>query len=387
MTGVPAAAVWRETPRVADLVTHVEATGRDERLARMRAAVAQALAKTPDNADALVSQLYLDSRRRPRGASLLDDINKAGVASGLFREAVDPASAYWMTVVMKRLATDGGADPATAVACLILGHALGIESLGTAVDADVAVRFGGENAEVTIADRRALWRVSSTLVRHHFQYPFALEPGMWRWIAGFSADDVLLDVGANVGVYTIASSVLRDARVLALEPFAPNVEALRRNIRLNGVDDRVSVLPIAAAARDGEGLLSFGVEVPGVADQHFMADSDIGSPAANTVAVRGASIDSLIAGGEIPAPTRVKIDVDGGEDRVIAGMARTLASPGLRDVRLEVRWSRPPMRALVSHICRHGFRAFVDDDYKNLMFTRSDGPIEDEVVLPPERFR
>lgn len=283
--------------------------------------------------------------------------------------------------------------PERFAACLILAQAMGIEAFAAEIGLSVAVRFRGQNAEVAVGDRTARWRVSSNAVRFQFQYLFAVEPGMWRWVFGLGPDDVLLDVGANVGVYTVAAAALGAARVVAVEPFEPNVEALRANIALNEIAERVSVLPFAASAHDGEGTLLFGPEVPGAANQQFIPEGDdIGADAqanGGRSRIRGASIDELIARGAIPVPSHVKIDVDGSEDGVIAGMADLLSNPRLRQIRLEIRWWWPQKRPIVAQICRHGFRARVDDDYKNLMFTRTDGPIDTEIAMPPaghERF-
>src|SRR5436305_382256 len=70
------------------------------------------------------------------------------------------------------------------------------------------------------------WRVDSIRTK---------EPWTLEWIATFAPGDTLLDVGANVGMYTIWASVTRQARVFAFEPEAQNYALLNRNIQLNDV--------------------------------------------------------------------------------------------------------------------------------------------------------
>ena len=82
------------------------------------------------------------------------------------------------------------------------------------------------------------------------------------------------------------------------------------------------------------------------------------------------AIDDLVAAGTIPFPTRIKIDVDGGEDAVVAGMQRTLADDRLHSVRMEIRWWEPGKRDVVEAVTRHGFLSAVADDRKNLLFRR-----------------
>ena len=57
-------------------------------------------------------------------------------------------------------------------------------------------------------------------------------------------DSVLWDIGANVGIYSIYAAVSKRANVIAFEPSFFNLEFLARNINLNKVADRVSIVPL-----------------------------------------------------------------------------------------------------------------------------------------------
>lgn len=65
------------------------------------------------------------------------------------------------------------------------------------------------------------------------------EPGTLAWIDQFSDGDVLLDIGAYIGVYTLYAAVTKGIRVIAVEPSAANFNNLSRNIQLNGVGELV----------------------------------------------------------------------------------------------------------------------------------------------------
>src|SRR5919106_6075149 len=69
-----------------------------------------------------------------------------------------------------------------------------------------------------------LWRVQSI---------YEKEPWTLEWIASFEPASILVDVGANVGMYTIWAAATRRARVYAFEPEAQNYATLNRNIMLN----------------------------------------------------------------------------------------------------------------------------------------------------------
>ena len=69
------------------------------------------------------------------------------------------------------------------------------------------------------------------------------EPCTLEWIDSFAADDVLFDIGANVGMYTIWAAATRGCRVFAFEPGSAELRAAQPEY------------PIQQFARPREGLL------------------------------------------------------------------------------------------------------------------------------------
>lgn len=147
---------------------------------------------------------------------------------------------------------------------------------------------------------------------------------MWltRFIAGaVRPGEVAADVGANLGYYSLllADLVGPEGRVYAVEP-NPDVSALlKRSILLNGFAGRTRIVEAAAGAADG-GTATLWVpdQSPGGASVLEAAPMLPGK--AHEVAV--ASLDSMLA-----AENRVdfiKIDAEGSEERIVAGMRRVL---------------------------------------------------------------
>jgi FkbM family methyltransferase len=214
----------------------------------------------------------------------------------------------------------------------------------------------------------ALWRVRTIREK---------EPWTLEWIARFAPGDVLVDCGANVGMYTIWASVTRRARVVAFEPEAQNYALLNRNIRLNGVEGLVSAYCLGLSDHAGISALHMG-DLRAGASCHSVGDAlDYRHKPMQTVAFSqgcvSATLDELVGSGAIPVPNHLKIDVDGFEPRVIAGARRTLREPRLRSVLVETNPELEDHRAMVDELRAFGFRL---DPAQVERATRKDGPFK-----------
>jgi FkbM family methyltransferase len=170
------------------------------------------------------------------------------------------------------------------------------------VTPDASLRFWRRN--LTAADP-ALFDIAAELVR----------PG-----------EVVWDIGANVGLFTFAAAALAGAtgRVLAVEPDTWLVELLRRSARLNlGTRARVDVLPAAVADVVGIGQLHIARRGR---SSNYLSGAGL-SQAGGSRGVQQVvtvTLDWLLE--HYGAPTLVKIDVEGAEDRVLRGAARLLST-------------------------------------------------------------
>ena len=164
-------------------------------------------------------------------------------------------------------------------------------------------------------------------------------------------DELLLDIGANIGSYTVLAATAAQARVIAFEPHPRTAAALERNVAHNGLGGRVDVRRVALSDADGEGALTDGLDA-----MNYLVIGDPGSDDLCTVPLR--TLDGEI--GEA-APTMLKIDVEGHEENVLAGATRVLAQPQLEAIEIET-----VTEAIEARILAAGFsEAFYDP------FTRS----------------
>lgn len=145
-------------------------------------------------------------------------------------------------------------------------------------------------------------------------------------------EDVFYDVGAAGGFYTcFASAVLDDERVIAFEP-NPDVRAtLHRRLETLGVEPEVFGYALADSA--GEAAL----DNPARERSDWRGTPSVTTdPGPTAVPIETRAGDDLVAAGEIPRPTVVKIDVEGAEPLAIEGLRGSLAHEDCRLVYCEV---------------------------------------------------
>jgi FkbM family methyltransferase len=134
----------------------------------------------------------------------------------------------------------------------------------------------------------------------------------------------MIDGGANEGVFTIYAAVRVGAagRVLAVEPSPRELDRLRANLALNEADN-VTVVAAALAERLGE--LSLRIAEDAHAGQNTLGDfmyPNIGEAGKITVPVT--TLDALVEKHRLGRVDVIKLDLEGAEERALAGARRTL---------------------------------------------------------------
>ncbi|MGE0875855.1 MAG: FkbM family methyltransferase [Burkholderiales bacterium] len=192
------------------------------------------------------------------------------------------------------------------------------------------VEHAGARMIFNTPNRATAWRAGSL---------FNKEPDTIAWIGGFGQGDVLLDIGANVGMYSIFAAATRGAMVYAFEPESQNYALLNRNIHDNGLADRVVAFCAALSDVTSFHRLYLSEFVPGSSCHNFGEPVDYQERAMHSPYAQGCfstTVDELVSQGAIPVPAHVKIDVDGIEPKVIAGARRTLKDPRVRSLLIEI---------------------------------------------------
>ena len=179
----------------------------------------------------------------------------------------------------------------------------------------------------------------SPLLRSRALGMLSKEPDTIAWLNGLGPDDVVWDIGANVGVFALYAAS-RGCRVLAFEPAAANFFALTRNVELNAMAAQVTPYCVAVAGTTELGVINLDSIDVGAAMSQFGRPGErsrySSNPAPPTHGMVGISIDDLVGRFGAPAPTAMKIDVDGLEWPILEGGLTTLGLKQVRSVLVEL---------------------------------------------------
>jgi len=128
-------------------------------------------------------------------------------------------------------------------------------------------------------------------------------------LARASRDGLFIDIGANIGYYSLNLAKVGCERVIAIEPNPPALERLRYNIEINDMEGKIEVLA-AGVGPDSE--LEF-YQTGGLGGSGFIKpDHD-----APTIKVRSMPLMQILDEREITRIGGLKIDVEGFEDQVL----------------------------------------------------------------------
>jgi FkbM family methyltransferase len=143
--------------------------------------------------------------------------------------------------------------------------------------------------------------------------------------------DIFVDIGANIGFYSVIISKVKKARVFAFEPIPSTFQKLKKNIELNSLQNLISPFNIAIGATIGSLNMTSNLDTV----NHVQLNS---SDMIGNISVDVAPLDSILS--VVSSKTSiVKIDVEGFETEVIKGMPKILASPHLKAIIIELNGS------------------------------------------------
>jgi FkbM family methyltransferase len=214
-------------------------------------------------------------------------------------------------------------------------------------------------AEIVHDGARMVFATPNSATKWRVDTIYEKEPCTLDWIATLGRDEILFDIGANVGMYTIWAAVTRGARVYAFEAESQNYALLNRNILLNNLKERVKAFCVGLSDKPGltelymTGMMAGGsTHSVGEALDYKHEPMTVGFEQ-GCVAFR---LDDLVSSGGVLAPNHIKIDVDGIEPKIVAGAGETLKNPAVKSLLIEVNPALADHREMVETLNAIGFR-------------------------------
>ena len=155
------------------------------------------------------------------------------------------------------------------------------------------------------------------------------EPTTLEWLQSLEPESILIDIGANVGIYSCYAAITNGSKVFAFEPSILNLELLGKNINENNLNDNITIVPLALT--NSSKVSEFNMSTI----DHGSALSTFGekySHDGNKMKIKfsyktlGISLDRICDEFKFPLPDYVKIDVDGLEHLILDGATNSIAN-------------------------------------------------------------
>ena len=221
-------------------------------------------------------------------------------------------------------------------ASLVLSHYFG----GRVGNCTLAESFEGEALSRLQSGNVDEIRASSQVIRKDDRYSLWSTPSGEYWMPTASRDgliydlgeqkrniygtrihpgDVVLDAGANVGVFTRKALWAGASKVVAIEPGPENLECLRRNFAVEIADGRVVLYP--KGIWDKDDVLKLRVDPNDSARDTFVRPIE----GAHFIEVPLTTVDKLVVELRLSKVDFIKMDIEGAEQKAIAGARNTIA--------------------------------------------------------------
>jgi FkbM family methyltransferase len=163
---------------------------------------------------------------------------------------------------------------------------------------------------------------AANMIDYHVLSRGCFEPGLSHLLIDWAKahpQGIFMDVGANVGIHTLAA-LAHYPRIIAVEPYPPLAKRLRDTLAVNKINN---VCLLEAALAETEGTTAF--KIPSSSNLGTGSIVAVNDTCANeeSISVRVLTGDGVISAETLPL-VAIKIDTEGAELRVLAGLAKTL---------------------------------------------------------------
>jgi FkbM family methyltransferase len=194
------------------------------------------------------------------------------------------------------------------------------------------------------------WQLCSRLYKFPIVYQFTQNSKLlvWNGLAGATGNiysglhefedmafllhflrdsDLFIDIGANIGSYSMLASAEVGAQTIAVEPIPQTYTYLLQNIAVNDIHQKVTALNMGLGSEKATLKFTKALDT----GNHVAGDEEL-----DCVSVSVDTLDSVATG---KSPALLKIDVEGFEMNVINGAVTTLQNTALKAIIIELNGS------------------------------------------------
>ncbi|MBJ12828.1 MAG: hypothetical protein CMG62_07105 [Candidatus Marinimicrobia bacterium] len=129
-------------------------------------------------------------------------------------------------------------------------------------------------------------------------------------------DDVVVDVGANIGIFSIFSAMYTQKKIYSIEPFNENIKYLKKNILINSFKNLIQIEPYALSDIDSEKKLYISKTSGG----HLLFNKNINGKLEKFVKVPTKNLKYLINKYNLKRINFLKLDCEGSEGHIIKSL-------------------------------------------------------------------
>lgn len=177
---------------------------------------------------------------------------------------------------------------------------------------------------------RLFWRVTTTP---------SLELETNHWISRLKPSDIFLDVGSNIGLYSLMAAQAIECKVYSFEMEPLNYSIQHYNILANNLNNYIYAFPFALSSTTSLSEVYYKSISPGDALHSINRPSPMLLLKENSRFIQDTiatvSLDDFFSLYSLPLPTHLKLDVDGCEYEILTG-ALHVVLPSIREVLVEV---------------------------------------------------
>lgn len=158
---------------------------------------------------------------------------------------------------------------------------------------------------------------------------YIIENDLINWIDTFSKKDIFLDIGSNIGMYSIYSAK-KNILTISCEGHPANLSDFIYNIHLNKVDKNIITLPFTLSGTNKSNQfflrdLTSSTARSTLDHKKSYYKNNFKFKPAMVMKTLSLSLDKIFDEKLIPVPSKIKLDVDGFEFFILKGMNKYLS--------------------------------------------------------------